>query len=111
MNFKNFVCGMKEAFFKIGPLFIQIEEVSYINENQLLGVGHTDPSLKKFKVTFRYPKTKTKAGLGHYDDATMYVQAINLQDAKNIVTNWVRGKLEPDETTGKKVPKVNYLRD
>ena len=74
----------------------------------------TEPKteLKKFRVTLRYPKSKRKAHLGHYQPYLMYVYANSINDAKKRAEEYIRYKLEPvenDET--RRYPRHNYIKD
>jgi hypothetical protein len=87
-------------------LQVHIEEV--LAEHNLLGNDGSKVN-KKFRVVFRYPRTATKAKIGHYEEDTVYVMAPTLQQAKQKVLLWLRTKLEPQVNSLKN--RNNYLKD
>jgi hypothetical protein len=63
-----------------------------IEENWLITDPHKIGDKKKFKITFRWPKTKTQHNMGNWENTTFYVSATNLNEARNTIIKWLRRK-------------------
>jgi len=107
MNFYELyktVSAEKLRFF-YSEIQIEIEE-DVLSEWEFTPSTTANLDLKRFKVKFRLPKSKTAASHGHYTDETTFVFAANAQQAKEQVLAWLRRKIEP---TPEKPKRVNYL--
>lgn len=78
------------------------------NEHQLIGMEGN-----KYRVSFKMPKNKKNWSIGHFDDDTVYVSASSSNEAKKLALDWIKTRLEADETNpkAKKSPKINYLQN
>lgn len=70
-------------------------ETSFLQlyEKHILGVDDSEHvGMKKYRVTFKYPKSLKMAKWGNYDDETRYILANSPQEAKERTIEFIRTK-------------------
>jgi hypothetical protein len=84
----------KSEYFQVDDVCVLLEPMPLgIFERHIIGVDDSDHSnMIKYRVTFRYPRSKTKAKNNSYDEEIKYVLASSVKDAKDRIEQFVHNR-------------------